>query len=66
MRTSTNALGISSIIVAALYLFGVEVDVTQIDQLIASILFIYGTVKVIINQLKRPDVKRFFFKVEGE
>lgn len=60
---STNAVGVSSLIAAFIFLlFKVEVDTITIDLVITGFLAAIGVFNTIRNQWNRPDIKNFFIR----
>jgi uncharacterized membrane protein len=59
---SRNGVGIASLIAAMLYVFGVEVDIDTIENAIAASVVIFNLGLLIINQVERPDITKFFIK----
>jgi hypothetical protein len=58
-KLSKNGVGL---VVLALSLFGVEVTDSSVVEVIGAIGTIAGFVLMVINQLGRGDVAKFFFK----
>ena len=56
---SKNAV---ALVVLALGMIGINVEVSQIVEFISAAATILSFLTLVLNQIKRPDVKAFFFK----
>lgn len=62
-KFSTNGFSITTLIAALAYtLFNVDIDVAQLDMVVAGIMALISIVGLIRNQWKRPDIAKFFIR----